>query len=134
MHSQKHTEESKQKISETKRQQHIIPSTAFKKGYTPWNKGKPAPWVTENNKKNNPGKNGDKHHNWQGEFTSYRSMHRWVVRHKGQPDTCTHCKKVNLYGHQIHWANIDHLYKRNLDDYIRLCVRCHKKYDTELTN
>jgi len=130
MGNKKHTDETKLKISITKKLQHIIPKTAFKKGYVPWNKGKKSPWVTKRNLESNPGIIGDKHHNWQGEFTSYRSMHRWVVRQKGQPTKCEHCKIDGLTGHKIHWANIDHKYKRNTDDYIRLCVKCHGKFDS----
>ncbi len=29
----------------------------------------------------------------------------------------------------IHWANISHKYKRDLDDWIEMCVPCHKAYD-----
>lgn len=129
MHTTPHTEETKRKISETKKAQGVVPKTAFKKGYTPWNKGMKCPWVSERNKANNPGKSGAKHHNWQGDFTSYRSMHRWVVRHKGQPTKCEHCLKDGLTGHQIHWANISGQYKRDVDDYIRLCAKCHKAFD-----
>jgi hypothetical protein len=132
MMNKKHTEETKLKISLTKKKQALVTAGAFKKGYTPWNKGKPAPWVSERNKSNNPTKIGEEHHNWQGEFTSYRSMHRWVVRQKGQPTTCEHCGKTNLTGHKIHWANINHKYKREVDDYIRLCVKCHKRFDSKL--
>jgi hypothetical protein len=126
-----HSEATKKKISETKKAQGIIPKTAFKKGYVPWNKDKPAPWVTKRNLQNNPGKSGSKHHNWQGEFTSYRSMHRWVVRQKGQPKKCEHCRRDGLTSKQIHWANIDHTYKRDIKDYIRLCAKCHNSYDKE---
>ena len=130
--NKKHTDETKRKISETKKKQHIVPKSVFKKGYIPWNKGLSAPWVSKRNKENNPGKSGDEHHNWQGDFTSYRSMHRWVVAHKGQPNTCEHCGKNNLSERQIHWANIDHKYRRCLEDYIRLCAKCHKTYDSKL--
>jgi hypothetical protein len=126
------SEETKQKISETKKKQHIIPRSAFKKGVTSWNKGKPAPWVVERNKSNNPGIVGTKHHFWKGEFTSYRNMHRWVVRLKGQPTQCENCKTDKLTGHQIHWANVDHQYRRDTNDYIRLCAKCHKSYDKKL--
>ena len=27
------------------------------------------------------------------------------------------------------WANKNHKYNRNVDDYIELCASCHKKYD-----
>ena len=36
----KHTEETKRKISETKKAQHIVPKSVFKKGHTSWHKGK----------------------------------------------------------------------------------------------
>lgn len=129
MNTKKHTEETKLKISLTKKSQHIVPKTAFKKGSEPWNKGKPAPWTTKRNLISNPGLSGSGHHNWQGEFTSYRSMHRWVVREKGQPTKCEHCGIDGLTQHQIHWANIDHKYKRDVNDYIRLCVKCHAEFD-----
>jgi hypothetical protein len=125
----KHSDETKLKISITKKQQKIVPKTAFKKGSIPWNKGKKCEWVSIRNKLNNPGKKGIYHHNWQGDFTSYRSMHRWVVRHKGQPTKCEHCGIDGLYGHKIHWANISKNYLRDINDYIRLCVKCHKAFD-----
>lgn len=103
--------------------------TKFQKGCIPWNKGKKCEWVSKRNRENNPGVSGTAHHNWQGDFTSYRSMHRWVVRQKGQPTKCVHCGKDGLSGHQIHWANIGHTYERNADAYIRLCVKCHKAFD-----
>jgi len=129
MHTTPHSEETKRKISETKKRQKIVTSTSFKKGCTPWNKGKKCPWVTERNKKNNPVKTGEEHHNWKGDFTSYRNMHRWVVRHKGQPTKCEHCGKDGLTGHKIHWANVSREYHRDIDDYIRLCAKCHGAYD-----
>lgn len=124
--------EQRLKISITKKKQHIIPSNAFKKGCVPWNKGKKCEWVSERNRKNNPGISGEKHHNWQGNFTSYRSMHRWVVRHKGQPTKCEHCGKDGLFGHKIHWANIGHKYERDVEKYIRLCPKCHKTFDRHI--
>ena len=127
MHITLHTEETKRRISETKRKQKIVTPTSYKKGYTPWNKGKKCPWVSERNRKYTT--SGEKHHNWQGEFTTYRSMHRWVVRHKGQPTQCIHCKKDGLTRHQIHWANVSREYRRDVDDYIRLCAKCHKAFD-----
>lgn len=123
------SEEHKLKISITKKLQRVVPSNAFKKGCVPWNKGKKCPYMTERNRMSNPTRTGILHHNWQGDFTSYRSMHRWVVRHKGQPTQCEHCKKDGLSGHKIHWANIDHKYERNLEKYIRLCAKCHGVFD-----
>jgi hypothetical protein len=61
---------------------------------------------------------------WKGEEATYSSKHHWVRNHKGKPKICENCGKSAK-----HWANIDHKYHRDLDDYIALCVKCHKKYD-----
>jgi hypothetical protein len=122
-------EETRRKISETKRKQKIVTPTSFKKGDVPWNKGKPSPWVTERNKKNNPTKRGEEHWNWHGESVKYRGLHRWVVKQLGQPSECVHCGKKNLFGHSIHWANISRTYQRDINDWIRLCAKCHKGMD-----
>ena len=72
-----------------------------------------------------------KHAQWAGDSVGYRGLHIWVRKHLGNPDTCEFCGKSGLKGHAIHWANKDHSYKRNLGDWLRLCSRCHKKYDLE---
>lgn len=72
---------------------------------------------------------GVAHHLWKGDFVGYRSLHNWVVLHRGTPDTCEHCYKVGLSGKKIQWANKSHQYKRELTDWIRLCVPCHRRYD-----
>jgi len=66
---------------------------------------------------------------WKGEEVGYRQLHAWVTKHKGRPTTCEFCSRKNLYGRSIHWANVDGKYQRNLDDYIRLCVKCHSCHD-----
>lgn len=66
----------------------------------------------------------EKHYCWKGEKVGYRALHNWVKKYKGEPKICKHCGKPAK-----HWANIDHKYRRNLSDYIPLCVSCHKKYD-----
>jgi hypothetical protein len=72
---------------------------------------------------------GIKSVNWKGEIAVYGTKHSWVRRLKGKPNTCERCGKTILDGKKIHWANIDHKYRRNLDDYIRLCETCHAEYD-----
>lgn len=72
---------------------------------------------------------GKDNQGWKGEKTCYAGKHAWISRYKGSPDICECCGKSGLKGHQIHWANIDHKYSRKPDDYIRLCVSCHQKYD-----
>ena len=53
----------------------------------------------------------------------------WVARWLGKPDICEHCGRNGLKGRQIDWANKSHDYLRDLNDWIRLCKPCHRKYD-----
>lgn len=71
---------------------------------------------------------GEIHHSWKGEQTGYTAIHKWVERHKGKPSECVKCGNT-APDVKYEWANIDHKYKRNLDDYIRLCCACHREYD-----
>ena len=72
---------------------------------------------------------GKNAHKWAGNNVGYHGIHLWVNKWKGKPTTCEGCGKPGLTGQRIHWANVDHKYRRILDDYIRLCVKCHKEYD-----
>lgn len=67
---------------------------------------------------------------WKGDGVGYVGLHMWVYRNLGKPDTCEHCNTNGLSGSKIHWANKSQEYKRELDDWIRLCVSCHKTYDS----
>lgn len=70
-----------------------------------------------------------KHGKWKGDKVGHTALHIWLVRRLGKPKSCEHCDKKNLTGVQIHWANKSHTYKRDKKDWIRLCVKCHRKYD-----
>lgn len=61
------------------------------------------------------------------ESDKYGNIHSWVIREKGKPKKCEYCgtKCAKSYD----WANIDHKYRRILNDFIRLCRSCHLKYD-----
>jgi hypothetical protein len=74
---------------------------------------------------------GENHFNWKGDDVKYLALHTWITRKLGKPDTCEHCGKSKLNGKHIHWANKNHTYKRNLNDWIRLCVSCHRLYDNK---
>jgi len=81
-------------------------------------------------RKNSPNfPRGEKHDRWKGDDATYGAIHEWVYRHLGQPNECKRCGKNDLRKSQYHWANIGHTYKRNKEDWIRLCVSCHKRYD-----
>lgn len=105
------------------------------KGNTAWNKGltkntdiRVANYAAKLKGKKKEWILGEKHWNWKGAKT-YSDIHKWVKRRLGTPDTCEHCGKSGLSGRAINWANKDHKYKRNLKDWIRICVSCHVKHD-----
>jgi len=65
--------------------------------------------------------------NWKGDDVSKGALHDWVRRHRGRPRVCEHCNTKTA--EQYDWANVSGEYKRELDDFIRLCRACHAKYD-----
>lgn len=66
---------------------------------------------------------------WKGDKVGYGGLHERVRKELGRPEECEHCSKTGLKGKQIHWANKSGKYYTNLDDWLRLCVSCHRKYD-----
>ena len=106
----------------------------FKKGVASWNKGKISTWMLGDKNPNKDGNNsrGEKNHNWKGDKVDYGSLHSWIRRHLSKPTECEHCGKIGKKENNkwnIHWANIDHTYKRNTKDWIALCPKCHGEYD-----
>jgi hypothetical protein len=79
-------------------------------------KGKKYPQVSHEN-----------NHAWKGEDASYPAIHAWVKRHLGKPDHCALDKDHK--SEKYHWANKSGEYKRDLDDWIPLCPKCHRVYD-----
>lgn len=74
---------------------------------------------------------GKKNPNWKGKNAGCQAMHSWIYKYRGKPKICEHCGKTTEET-RLHWANKDHKYRRNLNDYISLCVACHKKYDLKM--
>lgn len=67
------------------------------------------------------------HPRWKGIQVGYYPLHAWVYKHLGHKQECDFCgtNAKRMY----HWANKSGEYKRILEDWIRLCVPCHKRYD-----
>ena len=85
--------------------------------------------------KNSVGKKlGENNTSWKGESAKVSTKHDWVRNHKGRPKYCIRCGRKGGRTFNYNWANIDHKYRRNLDDYIRLCSKCHRDYDVEFLN
>ena len=63
------------------------------------------------------------------EQIKYGSVHDWVRYNYGTPKECEQCgfKSDNTY--QFNWANISKEYKRDREDWLRLCRKCHHEYD-----
>lgn len=72
-------------------------------------------------------KNGKNHINWKGDNVGKHAVHSWIDRWKGKPNKCENCGTEKAK--KFEWANIDHKYRRVLDDYVRMCTSCHRKYD-----
>lgn len=57
------------------------------------------------------------------------AIHRWLDVQYGKPNYCESCGNSNE-SKRYEWANINnHIYNRNRDEFIRLCCKCHRKYD-----
>lgn len=76
---------------------------------------------------NNGFKRNDKHPNWKGDDAGYQALHAWVRLRKGKPSVCEKCGTTDAKKYE--WANISHEYKRDVDDWIRLCTSCHRYFD-----
>jgi len=89
------------------------PGKPFAKGHAAWNRGMVGY------------KAGEANHQWAGDKAGYMAVHAWVRKHF--PKTgCQHCGATDR---KTQWANISGEYRRDRDDWIELCVPCHKKYD-----
>ena len=109
-----HTEDAKRKMS------------LSLQGRPSWNKGKRGYRAGEKR----PGiqKTGTDSTSWKGDEVGYRGLHYWVQFVLGKPEACESCgKKGN--GHRMHWANISGEY-RVVEDWVRLCPKCHEQFDT----
>lgn len=62
---------------------------------------------------------------WDGK-RGYYGLHAWVERKLGKPNLCAFCGKTEG---TFHWSNISQEYKEDINDWQRLCVPCHRKYD-----
>jgi len=75
-------------------------------------------------------KKGFKPHNWKENGVKMCALHQWVYHHKGRPLKCIDCGTSSK---KLQWSNIDHKYRRILDDYVARCSSCHKIYDNKMS-
>lgn len=70
---------------------------------------------------------GEKNGYWKGDKVGYVGLHDWVRSKLGRPRYCMICMTTTAKKYQ--WANKSGKYKREITDWIRLCISCHLKYD-----
>lgn len=70
---------------------------------------------------------GNKNQLWKGNNASYVAKHMWVKRQRGKATHCSfNLQHKNKY---YQWANVSGSYLRDTNDWIQLCIKCHKAYD-----
>jgi len=65
-----------------------------------------------------------------GVMIGYVALHEWVTRELGRPTKCTNlfCEDKSK---TFEWANKSHTYKKELEDWLSLCRKCHRNYDKD---
>jgi len=128
-------------------------SGSFKRGFTPWNKGKKLSLTHRDNlrlshlglkqteetiRKRIKHFTGKKHWTWK-ERPSYYSIHQWIKRKNGKATLCEMpgCKyprlgdknKLLKEPKRYEWSCKNGKYRRRQSDWWQLCPSCHRKYD-----
>lgn len=66
---------------------------------------------------------------WKGDEVGYSGLHMYIRKKFGKPSHCEMCGTKE--DRQYHWARKTNTNSRDKIDWMRLCVPCHKKYDTD---
>jgi len=92
------------------------------KGRIPWNLGKKynrqTPWL-----------HGENNPKWKGAQVEYRGLHNWIEYHKQWTGICQMCGFIAIKRRELDLANISGNYYRNVNDFMWLCKKCHKRFD-----
>lgn len=64
-------------------------------------------------------------HQWKGDDVKYQALHQWIRKNKTKPEACEKCGAIRI----LELANISGAYKRDVNDFIYLCVPCHRFKD-----
>lgn len=74
-------------------------------------------------KRNQLGPNND---SWKGGNATYAAFHKRVEATRGKPMICSACGTQEAK--RFEWCNLTGKYE-DVNDYLRMCVSCHRKYD-----
>lgn len=82
---------------------------------------------------------GAKNPRWKGENASFVSKHIVIHNRYGKADKCENldCKypRKDARGRMMmkpalyNWANLSGYYHRDMNDWVKLCVSCHRQFD-----
>jgi hypothetical protein len=73
---------------------------------------------------------GDHSHSRRGDDVGYQGLHKWIRAHKARTGICEHCGSKA----KTEFANVSGEYKRDINDFIELCRKCHADYDESWGN
>lgn len=103
----------------------------FLKGNVPWTKGKKGIHHSPDTEFKKGQVSFENNPHWKGDNVGIPGVHDWVKNILGKPNKCENCgfESDPNKPQQMHWANISGKYKRDLTDWIRLCRKCHWRFD-----
>lgn len=70
---------------------------------------------------------GENHYAWKGDKIGYYGVHSWIRRISGYPKKCENCGTETAK--KFEWSNISGEYRRDINDWKRLCTKCHIAFD-----
>lgn len=70
---------------------------------------------------------GEKNNKWKGDGVDYYALHSWIIRKYGKASICEQCGSKN----RVQWASKNYKYTRDREDWLNLCNKCHRRYDSK---
>lgn len=110
----------------------IANKTSFKKGIIPWNKGLKRIHLSPKSEFKKGQISEEKHPSWKGDNIGRGGVHAWIKKHYGWPNYCEMCNKKDEEKLLYDWANISGKYRRERNDWKRLCRKCHRVFDEKI--
>ena len=77
-------------------------------------------------------RSGKSHWGWKGDKVGYQGLHDWIYKIGGKADHCDNCgntEKPKGKKRWFEWSCKNNIYTRNIEDWLQLCVRCHREHD-----
>jgi len=62
---------------------------------------------------------------WKEEGAGYSALHNWLHRNFQKTGACDLCKRER----QTEWSNLFGQYRHVREDFLEMCISCHRRYD-----